>query len=147
MLDVTEYDTTGVGSAGAMISTPEDLCKWLEAIETDAVGLAEYNPAKQPWRQWMAFQPQSSWSGLTVFGLGLAHEADTANGADYYNYAHRGQISGYDTAMITLPQKGVSLSLICNRSLESGGPSNAAEVALNDIIALLFPDLITDNPL
>ena len=152
--DVTVYEASGVGAAGTMISTPSDLARWIEAIATDEVGFGEYNPGTHySWRLYKSAQPQTDWFGATSYGLALAHESDPNNNANYEIYGHRGQLAGYDTAMQVLPDQEVALVLVCNRSLKNAAmgepalPSNAGAVALNDIIAEMYPDLIADNQL
>jgi hypothetical protein len=77
----------------------------------------------------------------------MAHEPDSNNSADYWIVGHRGQISGYDTAMMYLPEQDAAIVVACTRSLKNapGFPTNAATVALNGMVNILFPKLIADN--
>lgn len=144
--DVTVYDPSGVGAAGSMMSTASDLTKWMEAIITDQIGLGTgYLPEIYNWKLFMErLFAGTDWNYATAYGLGLAHETDRQNSAKYFIVGHRGQLSGYDTGMMALPDKRVSIVVMCNRSLrrEDGWPSNALEAVLNDIVAVLYPDMI-----
>lgn len=147
--DVSQYDPSGVGGAGAIISTVGDLAKWMESIAQQDDGSATYRRGHLDWKFFTGFgstlntasAPQNSYSGH------MAHEADSTNNADYWIVGHRGQLSGYDTAMMYLPDYDCAIVVACTRSLKNapGFPTNAAAVALNGMVNILYPKLITDN--
>ncbi len=145
--DVTVYDPTGVGPAGPMISTVRDLSIWMEAIVRNDALVGDLRRGHIDWRYYIAFNGATSGPPPGTYGIKLAHEPDYTNNADYYVIGHRGQISGYDTAMMYLPEKNASIVVVCNRTLKNGPgfPTNALEVALNKMVALLYPDLIATN--
>ncbi len=147
LLDVSIYDPTGVGAAGPMISTAADLATWMEAIVNNRNLIGDLRQSHIDWRYFISFSSTSPGESSGSYGMNLAHEPDFTNGANYYIIGHRGQISGYDTAMMYLPEQQVALVVACNRSLEVGQglPTNALEVALNAIVAELYPELIANN--
>jgi D-alanyl-D-alanine carboxypeptidase len=147
--DVSRYDPSGVGAAGAIVSTVGDLAKWIEAMAQLDVGSATQRRGHFDWKYFTGFGAGTAnpSEGQAGYGLHLAHEPDSTNGADYWIVGHRGQISGYDTAMMYLPEYDCAIVVACTRSLKNapGFPTNAATVALNGIVNILFPKLITDH--
>lgn len=148
-LDVSTYDPSGVGGAGAMVSTTGDLSRWIEAMVNFDAGSPDYRRSHTDWKLYTGFGPGSYTAGVAQasYGLHIAHEPDSINRADYWIVGHRGQLSGYDTAMMYLPEQGVAVVVCCTRSLKNapGFPTNANTVALNGIVNILFPKLIADN--
>ena len=147
--DVSQYDPSGVGAAGAIVSTVGDLAKWMESIAQADDGSASYRRGHLDWKFFTGFGAGSYTAGYaqSSYGLHMAHEPDSTNGADYWIVGHRGQISGYDTAMMYLPDYDCAIVVACTRSLKNapGFPTNAATVALNGMVNILFPKLIADN--
>lgn len=147
--DVSQYDPSGVGPAGAIVSTVGDLAKWIEAMAQLDIGSGSYRRGHFDWRYFTAFGANAANPayGISSYGLHLAHEPDSTNGADYWIVGHRGQISGYDTAMMYVPEYDCAIVVACTRSLKNapGLPTNAATVALNGMVNILFPKLIADN--
>ncbi len=149
LTDVTVYDPTGVGAAGPMISSARDLAVWMEAIVKNDQLIGDYRSGHIDWHYFTSFSNATGTPRPGSYGMKLAHEPDVTNNADYYIIGHRGQISGYDTAMMYIPEKNVALVVVCNRTLRfaEGAPDNALLVAMNQIIAILYPDLIAANKL
>jgi D-alanyl-D-alanine carboxypeptidase len=147
--DVSQYDPSGVGAAGAIISTAGDLAKWIEAMAQSDLGSGSHRRGHFDWKFYTAFGSAVATPsyGQSSYGLHLAHEADGTNGADYWIVGHRGQISGYDTAMMYLPEYDCAIVVACTRSLKNapGFPTNAATVALNGMVNILFPRLVAEN--
>lgn len=147
--DVSQYDPSGVGAAGAIVSTVGDLSKWMEAIAQTSPGSPSYRRGHIDWKFYIGFGAGSYTAGYaqSSYGLQLAHEPDSTNNADYWIIGHRGQISGYDTSMMYLPEEDCAIVVACTRSLKNapGFPTNANTVALNGIVNILFPQLIADN--
>lgn len=147
--DVSQYDPSGVGPAGAIVSTAGDLAKWMEAMAQFDTGSAAYRRGHLDWKFFTGFGAgtYTASAGQSSYGLHMAHEPDSTNSADYWIVGHRGQISGYDTAMMYLPDYDCAIVVACTRSLKNapGFPTNAATVALNGIVNILFPKLIADN--
>ena len=148
--DVSVYDASGVGPAGAIISTTSDLARWIEAVACYNTGSPDYRRGHIDWKYFTEFGTASYTPGLAAssYGLHMAHETDSTNNANYWVVGHRGQISGYDCAMQYLPEYDVAVVVTCTRSLKNaaGFPTNASGVALNDIIKVILPQIITDNP-
>jgi D-alanyl-D-alanine carboxypeptidase len=147
--DVSQYDPSGVGAAGAIISTVGDLAKWMESIAQFDDGSPSYRRGHLDWKFFTGFGAGSYTPGYaqSSYGLHMAHEPDSNNSADYWIVGHRGQISGYDTAMMYLPEYDCAIVVACTRSLKNapGFPTNAATVALNGMVNILFPKLIADS--
>lgn len=147
--DVSVYDPSGVGAAGAIISTTGDLSRWIEAVAQFDAGSPAYRRGHIDWKLFTGFGAGSYTAGSaqSSYGLHMAHEPDSNNSADYWIVGHRGQISGYDTAMMYLPEQDAAIVVACTRSLKNapGFPTNAATVALNGMVNILFPKLIADN--
>jgi D-alanyl-D-alanine carboxypeptidase len=158
-VDVSVYDPSGVGAAGAIVSTTGDLSRWIEAVANFDVGSSEFRPGHMDRRYYTAFSTNPTGApienggyALSSYGMNIAHEPDPNNTADYNIVGHRGQISGYDTAMMYLPDLKVAMVVVCTRSLlnapagsTTSYPSNASVVALNDMVKVLFPKLIADS--
>lgn len=148
-LDVSTYDPSGVGAAGAMVSTTGDLARWIEAVASGAAGSGGLRRGHLDWKYYLAFGGAAGSAGVPAasYGLALAHEPDSTNSADYWIVGHRGQISGYDTAMMYLPEQDTAIVVACTRSLkhQAGFPTNAATVALDAIVEILFPTLIAEH--
>jgi D-alanyl-D-alanine carboxypeptidase len=148
-LDVSVYDASGVGGAGAMVSTTGDLSRWIESMANFSTGSADYRSAHMEWKLYIGFGAGAVTAGYAQnsYGMHIAHEPDTTNKADYWIVGHRGQLSGYDTSMMYLPEQSVAIVVCCTRSLKNGPgfPTNANAVALNGIVNILFPKLIADN--
>jgi D-alanyl-D-alanine carboxypeptidase len=148
-LDVSQYDPSGVGAAGAIVSTVGDLAKWMEAIAQTSPGSPDYRRGHIDYRYYIGFGAGSYTAGYaqSSYGLQIAHEPDSTNNADYWIVGHRGQISGYDTSMMYLPEVDCAIVVCCTRSLKNapGFPTNANTVALNGIVNILFPKLVSDN--
>ena len=148
--DVSIYDPSGVGPAGPMISTAGDLAQWMEAVATNpTIGAGPLRRGHIDWKYFTSFAGGEPGASVGSYGMNMAHEPDPNNNAQYWIVGHRGQLSGYDTAMMYLPEQEVALVLACSRSLLSNEaeswPTNALTAALNDVIAVLFPDLIAEN--
>lgn len=148
-LDVSVYDPSGVGAAGAMVSTTGDLARWIEAVANGAAGSGALRRGHLDWKHYVAFGDYAGVAGRAAasYGLALAHEPDSTNSADYWIVGHRGQISGYDTAMMYLPEPQAAIVVACTRSLkhQAGFPTNAATVALDAIVGILFPKLVAEH--
>jgi len=148
-LDVSVYDASGVGGAGAIVSTAGDLSRWIESMVNFSTGSADYRSAQMEWKLYTGFGAGAVTAGYAQnsYGLHIAHEPDSTNKADYWIVGHRGQLSGYDTSMMYLPEQSVAIVVCCTRSLKNGPgfPTNANAVALNGIVNVLFPKLIADS--
>jgi D-alanyl-D-alanine carboxypeptidase len=143
--DVTEYDPSGVGAAGPMISTCGDLLKWIYSLGRHGeTMIGQYARGHVDWKYFTSSGTYNGVASRLSYGMALAHEDDPTNQADYYIVGHRGQISGYDTAMQYLPELDTAIVVICNRSLKfaPGFPSNANLVALNFMVKTLYPGYV-----
>ena len=144
LMNVTDYDPSGVGPAGPMISTVRDLSVWVEAVARNESLVGDLLRGHIDWRYYTAFSSTAPGEASGSYGMNIAHEPDYNNDSNYWIVGHRGQISGFDTAMMYLPAEGVAFVVVANRSLaiEPGWPDNAATAAMNDIIGYLLPDVV-----
>lgn len=144
---VTDYDPSGVGAAGPMVSTVRDLALWMEAIAHDTTLIDDLLRGHVDWRYYVSFSSSQPGESSGSYGMNLAHEPSYNNNANYWIVGHRGQISGFDTAMMYMPDQGVSIVVVCNRSLafKDGWPTNAATAAMNNMIGYLYPTLIANS--
>jgi D-alanyl-D-alanine carboxypeptidase len=159
LMDVTVYDTSGVGSAGPITSTVGDLLTWIRSIAHGGDLIGDLSASQINWNYFRATGVDNEGMASDFsYGMGLAHEDDSVNKANYYLIGHRGQISGYDTAMQYLPDQDTGIVVICNRTMSNGPgegpfdpfpatgwPNNANEVAVYYIINELFPDLVDSS--
>ena len=160
LIDVTQYDPSGVGPAGPLTSTVGDLLTWIRNIAHGAELIGDLSLPQINWHYFRAVGvTPNTWQALDFsYGMGLAHEDDNENDANYYLIGHRGQISGFDTAMQYLPDQDTGIVVFCNRTLSNGPgdgpfnpfptegwPSNANEVAVYYIINQLYPELIASS--
>ncbi len=147
--DVSVYDPSGVGPAGPIISTVGDLTIWMETMAKNDEVSGDFRRGHMDWNFYTSFAGGEPGAAVGSYGFNIAHEPDPNNNANYWIVGHRGQISGYDTAMMYLPEQNVSLVLVCNRSLKfgTGLPTNALTAALNDIIGKLYPEMIAESQL
>ena len=147
LTNVTEYDPSGVGAAGPMVSTVRDLAIWMESIGNDTTLIGDLLRGHIDWRYYVSFSSSQPGESSGSYGMNLAHEPSYNNNANYWIVGHRGQISGFDTAMMYMPDQALSIVVVCNRSLafQDDWPTNAATAAMNNMIGFLYPNLIAES--
>lgn len=124
LVDRTALDPSFLGACGNMISTPEDMRRWIGAIGEgrllDEATQSEY---------------MSSITYLSEnFGVGLAIIDNVGRGA----IGHPGRVIGYDTSVQYHGEAQISIVTIANRTLKGGeGIHNAV---LWEALAMLVED-------
>jgi len=110
-------------TAGAMISTLDDLRVWAKALATGALLKPETKAER------LRFGPLADGSGLSGYGLGIARFGDFIG--------HAGVTLGYTTAILYLPDADATLVLEGNQSSMF---SNGATEILLGVAKHLFPE-------
>ncbi|UCD37462.1 MAG: beta-lactamase family protein [Fidelibacterota bacterium] len=110
--DMTDYPLTAFFSlewtAGAMVSTPDDIVRWASALFTgDVLSAATLS-------QMLTFYPYSmEGQAGNGYGLGVSRfKPEIVRGEQAYG--HGGTVYGYRNVMIYLPDYGVSISVMIN---------------------------------
>jgi D-alanyl-D-alanine carboxypeptidase len=124
--DWSEYNPSWGWAAGSVISTPDDLVVWVDAL----VGGKLLNPATQKLRM------------ESIKGLGLADPE--AGGYDYgYGilkqqtyFGHGGQITGYNTEMLRDPDTDTTIVVVATLTIAPDGTAVAPALASAVINAL-----------
>jgi len=113
LVERTLIDSSFTWASGDMISTAEDLARWVTAIgEKD---LLKFDIEEQQFT-WFPVAP------MVKMGLGITKELL------YATYAHRGQIGGFDAVMHYEIDLKVPVTTMINRSLTSVTPYNVSLV-------------------
>jgi D-alanyl-D-alanine carboxypeptidase len=122
--DLTESNPAVPWTAGAMISTLDDLRVWSKALATGTL----LSPAMQ--RERLRWQPLSFESGREFgYGLGIM---------SWHGFlGHAGAIFGYSTWMLHSPQDDATLVVLANRGETE---TEFASKITNDILHQLFPE-------
>jgi D-alanyl-D-alanine carboxypeptidase len=122
--DLTESNPAVPWTAGAMISTLDDLRVWSKALATGTL----LSPAMQ--RERLRWQPLSFESGREFgYGLGIMN---------WHGFlGHAGAIFGYSTWMLHSPQDDATLVVLANRGETE---TEFASKITNDILHQLFPE-------
>ena len=140
--DVTVYDPTGVGPAGAVVSTVGDLTRWAEALAFNRSLIP--SEIQQLHVNTHGFIATSLNLPSVSCGFHLIKELDQMHASAVPNIAHRGQISGYDTVMMYLTEVDCAIVMVCNRTLPMQGDHviSGLEVGVYEMINILFPEMV-----
>lgn len=142
MTNVTVYDTSGVGPAGAVISNVEELAIWAEALAHNRYIIsADWQQLHVNTNGFISFTPKL----ISVsYGLHLVKELDLKHNSAVPNIAHRGQISGYDTVMIYFTEVNCAITMVCNRTLPivDGEVLSGLNIGVYNMIEILFPEMV-----
>lgn len=119
----TDWNPSWAWSAGAMISTLDDLRVWARTVVTGTL----LSPAIQQQRLATANQTSS----LIEFGYGLG----LLNLAGWVG--HNGTVPGYQTIAVYLPQKQLTLVILTNTDISYQGtePSTMLATAITEIVS------------
>jgi D-alanyl-D-alanine carboxypeptidase len=127
--DVTQSNPAVAWTAGAMVSTLDDLRLWVRALATGAL----LSPAVQRERLQGVTIPTAD--GVEArYGLGLFSIGGFIG--------HNGGIPGYSSIAVYLPEANATLVALVNKSGLEGGEADAI---LWDIAKLLFPERFPNN--
>jgi D-alanyl-D-alanine carboxypeptidase len=128
LVRVATMNPSWAWTAGAMISTLDDLHTWARALATGAL----LRPAQQ--RQRLIWNPYSAAAthGLARYGLGIA---------DLVGFiGHNGGLPGFNTDMYYLPATHATVVVIANSFSEAGRASvSPADDLFQQIVKIAFP--------
>jgi len=123
---LTEFsfrEPSQVDSSGNMISTPDNLARWIKAIAEGELLNEHY--------QDLLLNDKTEINAFIKMGLGVVH--DTYNGF----MQHPGQITGYDCGAFYHMDLHVSLGICTNRTILQGAKIH--QLVLYDIMDILYP--------
>jgi len=122
--DCSFREPSHVDSSGNMISTPENIAKWIKAIGEGNLLNEEY--------QALILDNEIDVNPWIKMGLGVVH--DTSNGL----IQHPGQIGGYDCGAFYHLEKHVSFGICTNRTIIQGAKIHP--LVLYDVLDILYPE-------
>ena len=125
--DCSFREPSHVFSSGNMISTPENLARWIKAIGDGELLNEQY--------QDLVLNDLIDVSDYVKMGLGVVYDA--ANGF----IQHPGQIGGYDCGAFYHLDSHVSFGLCANRTIVKGGKVHP--LVLYDVLDILYPEEAT----
>jgi D-alanyl-D-alanine carboxypeptidase len=112
--DVTHIDPTWAFTAGALISTLDDLKRWVESYTTGSL----ISPEMQKQRlHWVTFPPMTPHK---KYGLGI--------GSDNGWPGHTGELPGYNTCAYYLPEQKATIVVWVNSDIKANGASPATGI-------------------
>jgi len=107
--DISSFPRTGLytaaGTAGAIVSTSEDLARWAQAL----LGGSVLQP--ESLQQMLTFVPTGD--DDLEYGLGIGRSQDPTVGEMWF---HSGSIPGYQALIVYLPRSRTSLALLANEN-------------------------------
>ena len=114
----TDWDPSWAWAAGAMISTLDDMRMWAPALATGKLLTPQMQAQRLQTVGSPGMPPQDGY-GLGIFNLGGW-------------IGHNGSLPGYQTVVVYLPEKQISLVIMANTDIESHGgePSTALATAI-----------------
>lgn len=121
--DFTESNPNLPWTAGAMVSTLEDLRVWVKVLATGT----ELSPATQ--RERLTFRPFTTGNEGASYGLGILNYSGFLG--------HYGMIFGYTTAIFHLPEADATFVISANQSTNF---SMAATGIFLELARYLYPD-------
>jgi D-alanyl-D-alanine carboxypeptidase len=125
LIDATDDNMSMAGTAGAMVSTSEDIASWVRKLLTTTSALPEKQRSEM-----MSLvdiengQPIPMTSEKTGYGLGVMHGSIFGSKA----WMHGGGTRGYLTEMVWLTCQDVVVTTIINISSEDGTESLIADL-------------------
>jgi len=132
MFDYTVLDPSSTWSSGNMLSTAEDLTKWVRAVGRGDLLNEEFK------KEQFTFVDMVPWENLK-YGLGLVSEPANAL------YGHQGGIVGYSSQMYYVKDRDATIVFLYNRTFPSD-IHDYSVVATYDALAILFPDKMVVRP-
>lgn len=119
-----DYMGMELGGEGGMVSTVDDMLRWLKHMDAPVVGSA---------RTWAAMTTPMRLSNGTSTGYGLGLMMHDHRGVP--TIAHGGTVFGGNSQMIKVPSAGLDIAIMANRA-------DVSSVSLAEaIIDVLVPDL------
>lgn len=125
------YLGTAQAGEGGMVSTVDDMLRWLAHMEAPVVGTAE---------TWRALKTPRSLANGTSTGYGLGLMTDTYRGLE--TLAHGGGVLGGNSQMLKVPSLGLDIVVMVNRH------DVFACMLANEMLDTLVPglDAVEDAP-
>ena len=112
--DVTNVDPTWAFTAGALISTLDDLKRWVESYTTGSLISSEMQKQRLHWVTFPPMTPQKK------YGLGI--------GSDSGWLGHTGELPGYNTCAYYFPEKKATIVVWVNSDIKANGDSPATGI-------------------
>ncbi|ORA69116.1 hypothetical protein BST23_00125 [Mycolicibacterium elephantis] len=135
MTDATYWSPSYGNAAGQMISTADDLTKWLRLLGTGKLLTPQLHAERLAWRRVGANRSSSPDTWHYVFGM-----------ADFGGWlGHTGEIFGFQTAAVYHPGRDATIVLALNTDKQLDGEP-AAHALLRELGRLLFPADPVDVP-
>lgn len=122
----TDWNPSWAWSAGAMVSTLEDLHTWAPALATGAL----LSPAMQ--QQRLRFVHENGQVADDGYGLGIFNLAGWIG--------HNGSLPGYQTVAVYLPQRQMTLVVLTNTDIATPSGSKPSAVVANAVTTVVTPD-------
>lgn len=94
-----------IAGAGGIVSTMDDMLRWLQHMRTPVIGTAE---------TWALMRKPQRLANGTSTGYGLGLMTDVYRGVETLH--HSGVVLGGNSQMITVPDAGLDISIAVNRS-------------------------------
>lgn len=127
--DATDYNPSWGWAAGAMISTLDDLHKWVPAlVNGDLLSAATQ-------KERLKTEPLSPDDDSVGYGLGLFN----INGW----IGHNGSLPGYKTVTVYLPEQKTTLVVLVNTDVD--GNTDLVEALMTPVTKLISPEHIYGN--
>jgi D-alanyl-D-alanine carboxypeptidase len=123
----TDWDPSWAWAAGAMISTLDDMRIWADALATGKLLTPETQKQRLQTAGFPALLPPNGY-GLGIFNLGGWT-------------GHNGSLPGYQTVVVYLPQRQMSMVIMINTDIEAQGAEPSTTLA-TAITKELTPDHI-----
>jgi D-alanyl-D-alanine carboxypeptidase len=131
LTDVTRTNPSWAGTAGAMISTLDDLHTWAQALATGTLLGAAQQRERLTWNPYAALPTH----GLTQYGLGVAQLVGFLG--------HSGGLPGFNTEMWYLPTTHATVVVMANSDNSITVPPqqelDPANLLLQRIVQVVFP--------
>jgi D-alanyl-D-alanine carboxypeptidase len=122
--DATNWNPSWAFTAGAIVSTLQDLKIWAKACATGA----QLSPALQKQRlAWVTFRPLKPGN---TYGLGIIDKSGWIG--------HEGSIPGYTTMSYYLPSEDATMIVLVNTDVKTDGKSPALAL-FRDLAAIVTP--------
>lgn len=125
-VDATAWTTSFAWTAGAMVSTLDDLRTWVPALATGKLISPELL------QQRLSTSPEPGGPADFGYGIGIFTVAGWVG--------HNGSVPGYQTVAVHLPRREITLVVMINTDIAVPGRSDPSEVLTTAITSVLTPE-------
>lgn len=125
-VDATAWTTSFAWTAGAMVSTLDDLRTWVPALATGKL----ISPELQ--QQRLRTAPEPGGPADFGYGIGIFSVAGWVG--------HNGSVPGYQTVAVHLPRREITLVVMINTDIAVPGRADPSEVLTTAITSVLTPE-------